>query len=61
MKVGDLVPVCHASGTLSKAIGSGSAAPAAGPAQVLALGGADLAVWIADAVPDDGRVESLRA
>ena len=36
---------------------AGALAPAAGPAQVLALGGADLAVWIADAVPDDGRVE----
>jgi adenylate cyclase len=40
---------------------AGALAPTAGPAQVLALGGADLAVWIADAVPDDGRGEPLRA
>ena len=40
---------------------AGAVAPAAGPARVLAISGADLAVWIADAVPDDGRVESLRA
>jgi len=34
---------------------AGAQAPAAGTARSLALGGTDLAVWIVDAVPRDGR------